>query len=251
MDFRQGIEQIVGDREHGSSWLVARIGSLLESVKGLPEERQLLRWAMARLAGIDPSMAVVHHFIETLAPAVAGDFYGTLQGYRQRWGEVHLAISRHLLAQWSFSDAPLLLHSHSGVVIEVAAQLKLARGQLEVRQTRSMPGGEGALQARQLAERGIRVELIEDEAVDRVARLCQAALLGADQYTDDAFVNKCGSGRIVRAMASLGKPVFLLADSRKRVPSLNFTTELFEAGLLAPPVHLITEQPDADGAITE
>lgn len=250
MDFRRGIEQVVADRQHGSSWLVARICSLLASRQGLPDDKAQLHWAWSRLADIDGSMAVVHHFLNTLAPAITGDFYGALQRYQQRWNDIHLPISRHLCARWSFSDAPLLLHSHSGLVLKVAEQLSQARGQLAVLQTRSMPGGEGALQAQQLAEVGVRVTLIEDEAVRDRAPLCQAALLGVDQYCDDGFVNKRGSGEIVQVMADLGKPVFLLADSRKRVSSLCYSPTLFEAVPFAANVQLITEQPNNGGAIT-
>lgn len=244
MAFRQSIEQIVADREHGSTWLVAQICSALLSLKGQRQARQQLRWAFARLCNIDASMAVVHHLLTTLAPAVDHNFFAVLAAYQRRWDNVHLPISRNLLAAWRFNDEDVLLHSHSGGVLNVAEQLKLVLGHLEILQTRSNPGGEGELQCRQLRELGIRVQLIEDNQVPLAAQKCQVALLGVDQFTADHFVNKIGSAQIVNAMAAQGKPTFVLGDSRKRVSELRYSRVLFEAVPFGDQVHLITELGD-------
>lgn len=241
MTFQQSIEQIVADRSHGSTWLVGRICSTLALLDGHPDSRRQLHWAMSRLRGIDPSMAVVHHLIRTLVPAIDGDFFTELQRYQLRWDSVPHTIAQHLLRAWPFSDAPILLHSHSELVVTVADDLNVALNGLEVLQTHSLPGGEGELQASRLRALGLRVTLIEDAQVPALASTCQAAVLGVDQYSGKRFVNKVGSAGIVEAMRRCSRPTFVLGDSRKRVRELHYTRSLFESVPFGEHVHLITE----------
>lgn len=242
MAFEQRIEQIVADRQHGSSWLAAEICAAFLSLKGTGDYRQRVHWALSRLRNVDTSMAVVHHLIGSLNPIVDGDFFAGLDRYQQRWANVHLPITHVLLQSWNFSSAPILLHSHSGLVQQVIGELLRLLENLNVVQTRSMPGAEGEIQARQLREGGVPVQLIDDDQVAAFAANCQAAILGVDQFTAERFVNKVGSGLITDTLSSLGKPVFVVGDSRKRVSTLHFSSSLFEAVPFGACARLVTEQ---------
>jgi translation initiation factor 2B subunit (eIF-2B alpha/beta/delta family) len=186
-------------------------------------------------------MAVVHHLLDNLEPYVGGDFFAELAAYESRWQNIEQAIADNLLAKEHFSGKTVIIHSHSGMLTGVVALIAARVGGLEVRQTRSEPGGEGELQYRELQQNGIAVDLIDDSEVPAMAQEADTAFLGPDQYTDEYFVNKVGSGRIVESMRALGKPTFVLGDSRKKMDELHFSPEVFEKTAFDDHVILVTE----------
>lgn len=241
MSFENRIEAIVDDREHGSSVLVERICSAFESLAQSDGNRERLHWAFRELRRVDSSMVVVHHFLDTLEPYIDADFFDRLAAYVAHWEGVEVDIAERLLKAQKLEGKTLLTHSHSGTLVAVISELARQLKDLRVLQTRSEPGGEGERQYRELKDRGITVELIDDDQVaERVGEL-DAALLGADQYTDETFVNKRGSAAIVDTLAARDKPTYVLTDSRKKVTTLDFSGELFEACTIGPSVHLVTE----------
>lgn len=241
MSFENRIAEITGDREHGSSVLVDRICSAFQSLAQAEDSRERLRWAFGELRRIDSSMVIVHHLLDTLEPHIGGEFFDRLAAYTAHWQGIEEDIARRLLKTRDLTDHTLLLHSHSGTLVAVISHLATQVKGLHILQTRSEPGGEGEHQCRQLMDKGISVELIADNQVaDRVDDL-DAACLGADQYNDEAFVNKVGSAAIVDVLAAARKPVFVLTDSRKKVEKLDFSAELFEACDRGPSVNLVTE----------
>lgn len=241
MSFEDRIRAIVKDREHGSSVLVDDICSAFKSLVQAQGCRERLRWAFGELRKIDSSMVVVHHLLDTLEPHIGADFYDRLAAYQAHWEGIEEDIAGQLMKTHDFTDHTLLLHSHSGTLVAVIRQLASQLEGVRVLQTRSEPGGEGERQCRELEHAGVRVELIADDQVaDRVDEI-DAACLGADQYTDGAFVNKVGSAAIVDALAASDKPIFVLTDSRKKVEKLDFSDQLFEACDRGPSVHLVTE----------
>lgn len=242
MTFEDRIEAIVSDRRHGSSWLVERICTELGQLARARESTRKLTWAFARLRDIDPSMAVVHHLLDTLEPCIGGDFAGQLAAYEAHWRHLDRAIAGELLERMDWHHRRVLTHSHSGVLIRVARQVASRVQGLELWQTRSEPGGEGELQYRELRDAGIAARLIDDADLPGAAPHLDAAWLGMDQYSDTAFVNKRGSGAIVDTFTALARPVFVLGDCRKKVTSLRYSRELFEAVPFTEGVLLVTGQ---------
>ncbi|HCW88702.1 MAG TPA: hypothetical protein DHU56_01350 [Marinobacter sp.] len=241
MSFEEKIKKIAGDREHGSSVLVDHICQELASLERDPAYEKRLKWAFRELRKIDESMVVVHHLLDSLEPCIGPDFPDELKAYESRWRNIHRDIARHLLEKQDFTGQTVLMHSHSGMLIGVAAEVAGQAEGLHVWQTRSEPGGEGESQYQELRSRDIKAWLIEDERLpDIVARL-DAAWLGVDQFNDEFFVNKLGSRRIVGLMQSVQKPVFVLGDSRKKVHQLKFSEEIFEKTPFGQNVFLITE----------
>lgn len=242
MSFEDRIRQIVNDREHGSSVLVNRICEQLHSLEGHPNDQERLRWAFDQLRYIDTSMVVVHHLLDSLEPHIESGFFSQLDAYEKKWKDPHRQVAENLMALEDWSDATVLLHSHSGMLIRVACAINRNVRNLKFLQTRSEPGGEGGKQCRELVAQGVDVKLVEDQELDDVAETLDGAWLGTDQYNDSHFVNKVGSRQIVRALQVHNKPVYVLGDSRKKVGRLEFSEEVFEKTPLDNGVVLITER---------
>lgn len=243
MAFEEAIRAIVDDRQHGSSVLLNRIQVALRNRSDGASAEQL-RWAFRRLRRIDPSMVVVHHFLDALEPTIGADFQQALADYETRWQNVHLAVADNLLALMDDRPTAVLTHSHSGLLIRVATELAKRDRPLTFWQTRSQPGNEGDLQCRALQDAGYNVRLVEDEDIGRLVPHMDCAWLGVDQYDARGFVNKIGSRSIVERFDAAGKTTFVLGDSRKRVGVPHHSDRLFEYTLFTPRVRLVTEQRD-------
>lgn len=229
MTFEQQIEDIVADKESGSSQLVKRIQAAFHSLEDQHPDERLLNRAFTRLRQVDQSMAVVHHLLDTLEPAVGPAFFQTLNDYERHWTDLPRRVAAQLIDARNWSNRNILLHSRSGMLLDAVRRVDGHYGGLKVWQTRSEPGAEGVAQYRDLQKLDVTVQLVEDDEVPELAPSMDAAWLGVDQYNSKAFVNKLGSKRIADAMDRAGKTTFVLGDPRKRVDSLIFSTDLFEA----------------------
>jgi|GEM_PF-1013479 len=228
MTFKQQITDIVADRESGSSQLVARIQDAFHGIENNAPDIEQLRWAFRQLRQIDRSMAVVHHLLNTLEPALGPTFFRSLNDYQQHWADLPRRVAAQLIQARNWRDSNILVHSRSGMLQETVTRINAHYGGLIIWQTRSEPGGEGVAQHQDLQRLNVAAHLVEDDQVAQLAASMDAAWLGVDQYNDDRFVNKVGSKQITNAMGRAGKTTFVLGDPRKRVDALNFSTTLFE-----------------------
>lgn len=241
MSFEEKIKQIAGDKQHGSSVLVDHICQELGALEQGSDYERRLKWAFRELRKIDDSMVVVHHLLDSLEPCIGPGFPEELKAYESRWKNIHRDIARRLLEKQDFTGQTVLMHSHSGMLIGIAAEVAAQVEHLHVWQTRSEPGREGESQYQELRSRGINAQLIEDDRLSDIISRLDAAWLGVDQFNDEFFVNKVGSRRIVELMQSVEKPVFVLGDSRKKVHQLEFSEEVFEKTPFGDNVFMITE----------
>ena len=79
------------------------------------------------------------------------------------------------------------------------------------------PALEGEVMAKRLAEHGIVVELVPDDALLDKMKECDMVWLGADAYRDEEFVNKRGSLALAEAAKREEKPVYVLVDHFKKI----------------------------------
>ncbi|WP_027330653.1 hypothetical protein [Marinimicrobium agarilyticum] len=227
--FEQEIASIVADRESGSSQLVARIQRALFGLESSQPDRQQLQWAFQQLRHVDQSMVVVHHLLEELEPSIGSGFFEALRDYERHWSDLPRRVAARLIEARNWDDSHVLVHSHSGMLLEAIRRVTERYRGLTIWQTRSDPGGEGLTQYRELQDQGVMVHMVEDSQVPELAASMSAAWLGVDQYNDRAFVNKLGSKRIAEEMSRAGNTTFVLGDPRKRVDTLDFSSTLFEA----------------------
>ncbi len=239
------VKSILANRQNGSRALVEEI---LETIMATNPSKAELQALVSELKKSEPAMVALHHLARVLNRAVrVVDGRTFVHHYRLRWQHADRQIARHLLPLLPTSPSHLtfLTHSHSRTVINVLVELQQKGRVNQVIQTRSEPGGEGALQARELSKAGLSVMLIADADIAGHLAKVNACLLGADQWSAEAFLNKTGSARIVELAGSRHIPVFVLADTRKQMTTLQtkgINRNLFEKVKKAPHVRYINEK---------
>ena len=98
------------------------------------------------------------------------------------------------------------------VLLELAARKKLL-----VFCSRSLPAEEGLQLHQQLIQAGVHCRCLSDwDLADHLAQV-EALLLGADWVTEAHFINKWGSGALTRTALAQGIPVFVIAETYKRI----------------------------------
>jgi len=202
-----------------------------------------LSWAFNELKNINAIMALIHHFLRELKPAIGHDFREHVQQYQVKWATVNIDIAKNLQDYLPDKKLTILTHSHSGVIIDVLMNLVSNGYLIDVVQSTSEPGGEGHVQAKAIKQLGLDIRIIKDEKLSSSIEQVNCCFLGVDQYDENSFVNKLGSKAIVEAATLFNKPVFVLGDSRKRVKSIDADTSgLFERAPQLSNVHLISEK---------
>jgi translation initiation factor 2B subunit (eIF-2B alpha/beta/delta family) len=104
----------------------------------------------------------------------------------------------------------LVLHSYSSTLVAAVA-LSRARALC----ARSDPGGEGALTAMRLRERGLSAEVLDDEDAVAAAVAGSPVVTGADAVGPGGVVNKVGTGALAAAARSGGGGCYALAGTSK------------------------------------
>lgn len=140
-----------------------------------------------------------------------------LDDYEEKWRKVNRQLAETLIGKYDFNNASILLHSSSKTIIDAIAIMMESGMNLTIFQTESRPMYEGREQALILSGLKCKVILITDAAIGAVMPETDVILLGADQFDDSSFVNKIGTFGICLAARQFGKPVFVLADERKKV----------------------------------
>ncbi len=83
----------------------------------------------------------------------------------------------------------------------------------------SFPGGEGRRTVAELGATSAATELIPDDELDTGVERTELGLIGADVVTDRVIVNKVGTRRLAEGLSSRGKPLYIVADRTKFLPS--------------------------------
>ncbi|UCD37383.1 MAG: hypothetical protein JSW54_11200 [Fidelibacterota bacterium] len=120
--------------------------------------------------------------------------------------------------------ARIIEHYHTILTLSNSSLVRRAvlsvSGPIQVLCALSLPGEEGRELAAALNKAGIQATLVADDQLSQRLSEIEAIVLGADQYDNQGFVNKIGSGSLARLAEQSGMPVWVLAEEFKRVPQL-------------------------------
>lgn len=243
------VEQVAGDRQHGSAWISLRALEVLRDRAGrrawelergeaaAGEVERELRELAGALLDARPAMAALANRVHRALHACREDA-GT-QGYAAAVEErAHAAIAAALDADAAAArhagelaaGRRVLTLSRSGTVL---AALSGGPSPAEVWVAVSAPEGEGVGMAEELAAAGLDVVLLPDAAIASALTegLVDLVLLGADTVLPDGtVVNKTGSLPAGLAARRAGVPLYAVAAADKVDPAGELHTEVGDPG---------------------
>jgi translation initiation factor 2B subunit (eIF-2B alpha/beta/delta family) len=163
---------------------------------------------------------VVRHFLESLNMELqtfqsSKDLISWVKNYEKEWSSITDKWVEVLLGILKDEKLTISTHSQSESLKSVFHQLFKSHLQIKIFQTQSGPANEGELQANWLVNKGIEVILTTDSIAPSFVEKCDIVLMGCDGIYSDGFINKAGSLALCLAAKQFGKPVYILADTRK------------------------------------
>ena len=248
-DYEVRLDKIKGDRQSGSLQI---LNNTINVIQEALSERDLnisdLKTKVVDVSSVFPDFAVLNHFISGINKVgnTKEEFLDFISAYELEWNDVDRDISIHFLSSIEVNNSTILLHSNSRTIHALFEEIAMQKYNVEVYQTESHPGREGVLQAEYLRKLGFNVFLINDDEVIDLMNPIEMFLIGADGIEPENIINKTGSSVIAKMFVERGKPVFVLADSRKiikderpvksllfeKVPGSLVTGVITEKGLL-------------------
>jgi translation initiation factor 2B subunit (eIF-2B alpha/beta/delta family) len=212
-EFDQVLLEIDNDKISGSAALADKLISLLIRLNLSANEKILAIKQIEELAKRKPFFATLSHLSETLKNATA-DWQKILTVYKRKYDLVPQAVAIKLAPLLSNVNT-ILLHSRSQTILSVFERLPMHDTKPKIFQTQSLPAKEGIIQAAELHDLDFNVELLQDDPGQSILQEVDLFITGADFISGDHIINKYGTKRIAEKLAQLGKPYYVLADSRK------------------------------------
>jgi translation initiation factor 2B subunit (eIF-2B alpha/beta/delta family) len=216
--FLREINKIRQNREDGSLQILENSIELIMSyLDSKTFFDNVLKYQLNLLLKTFPDFAVLHHFISGINQQgnAKREISAFVSGYKRKWHDVERNISNHFLNNITVKGSTILLHSNSRTIHVLFEEIARRNLSINVLQTESQPGGEGILQAEYLRKPGFKVILIKEDDIVNHLNNIDMFLIGSDRIEPENIINKVGSETIAKLFINVGKPVYVLADSRK------------------------------------
>ena len=222
MDTGNPLSKLLFDNTSGSSALLDQLTGYLINDKEIDSNG----WKQRATNAIDfgkkelQQFQIVQHFLESLEtefPQIKKekDLKDWVESYLRKWASVPEQWVHTLRKILSEDNYVISTHSQSESLKAAFLLLSKEDVKMTIYQTQSSPANEGELQANWLANKGIEVILTTDALAPTLIQKCDFVIFGCDGIYSDGFVNKAGSLSMCLAAVQYGKPVYVLADTRK------------------------------------
>ncbi|MCL7942682.1 translation initiation factor eIF-2B subunit [Marinobacter sp. ATCH36] len=213
---QQLLDRLQKDYESGATKLALKtLSDLVAYVKAAQPTPSDLEPLLDRLLEARPSMPVIGNAIGKFKSCIA-DGISPLAAANQVASELENASStivRHARRQIP-SNAVIMTHSASSVVLGLFRLLVHKQHQFSVICTQSSPGMEGHQLATALNDLGVPVTLITDAQMGLFVPRADVVVTGCDTWLADGhFINKSGTRLLALAAHAHNKPFWVLGDS--------------------------------------
>jgi translation initiation factor eIF-2B subunit delta len=232
LTFAQAIESIAADDHSGAAQIAERAADILlrRATSGEPASPDAFRrevlatgWALIHAqTAMAPLVNLVNSVLwkleegdspRVLRQAVAlasEEFKRTLRQHALCVAEGALGLIEE--------GSTIVTLSNSSTVQHALIHAQRAGRRLEVICAESCPSHEGREQATLLANCGLSVTLLEDQAAIAAVEHANLVLVGADMLTNRGLVNKIGTYAMAKIAREADKPFYTLCGSEKFLP---------------------------------
>lgn len=228
------------DNRSGASELTGTVYSLYEDyIKGYTDKDILglersLKELGASVIAAQPMMAPVRRVVNLFSGQI-GSMYGALsdaaemQGFLLKYQqELKLNSSSMLRKTGSINseiispESVVTTYSRSGTLMSLFSAAAEKGIDFSVVLSEARPANEGIGFAKEIADLGIHVTLTVDILLPEFIAESDCLILGSDWISEEWFVNKIGSGLLVKTARELNVPIYIIAASDKYYPAKFF-----------------------------
>ena len=221
---------VLRDNVSGSGQILFRVQQALIGC-GDPEKDALLL-QLEKLENQFSHFALLFHFLQEVRlfiernPVLDGNRLTTfVRLYQQQWTDAQQKASENLLKNISLSGKNVLLHSNSSALHNLFETMAARNIFPVVWQTVSSPVNEGVKQAEFLKSMGFEVHVFHEDAISKFITKIDLAVFGTDLLWDNSFLNKVGTFPLALLLRYFHKPVYVLAESRKKIHTSEISGE--------------------------
>jgi translation initiation factor 2B subunit (eIF-2B alpha/beta/delta family) len=230
--FTQAIDAIAADDHSGAAQIAERAADILlrRATSGEPASpdafrRELLETGWALIQAQTAMAALVNLVNSVLWKVEQEDTPRSLrQAVALATEEFKRSLRQHALrvAEGALGligeGSTIVTLSNSSTVQHALIHAQRAGRRLEVICAESSPNNEGREQAALLANCGLAVTLVEDQAAVAAVAEANLVLVGADMLTNSGLVNKIGTRVMAQTAHAAGTPFYTLCGSEKFLP---------------------------------
>ncbi len=243
-------DNIIRDNQSGSGTILRHVqeeilvwGTVKKTV-----EKKGLQDTFGRLTEQFPQFGLLWHFIRafnehfTFKEKITGaELRQFVEAYSGKWQDAQDKACRHMLDRVDFTSKNVLVHSNSSAIRRLFQILSERNTFPVVWQTYSSPAGEGLVQAEFISGMGFETHLIHEDALSNFIHRLDMAVFGADMIMEERFLNKAGTFPIAMLFRYFDKPVYVLAEQRKKISQIDLP-EIPSEEKEKPAVELLPEQ---------
>ncbi len=197
---------------------------------------------LERLEQHFPHFALLYHFVNKLKlfveenhPLKGHKLAAFVSQYQRNWKYSQQKASENFLKNLSPSGKNILVHSNSSAIQNLFGVMADRKIFPAVWQTVSSPADEGIIQAEFLKNHGFDVHVFHEDAVSKFMVNIDFAVFGADLLWDNAFLNKTGTLPLALIFRHFHKPVYVLAENRKKIDTTKITPKRLQRFLREQP----------------
>jgi translation initiation factor 2B subunit (eIF-2B alpha/beta/delta family) len=223
MKYYPEFETLLLEQEAGATTLLLKFLNILtryfndNSSFTREEQKKKLQFFYEKVTEAHPLMAIfpnLYHYIMDRFQNYDESIPDIVQGFREKLNEkidktVETASSLIKDGEHVFS------YSHSSIVRKSLVRATQNGANFTVHTTECRPVNEAVNLSKFLARYDIDIVLYTDAAMEKALENCGLALVGTDWYWENGFVNKIGTGLVMRLCREKQIPLYVLTDSSK------------------------------------
>lgn len=217
------IQPILADNRSGSLTILNKVQTAFLDSLTDQDSQVVIEDASKALINQFPDFMVLHHFLDYLFKnpdnSQKESYPKIIANYREAWQNSGVSIALSFDQHARLTPHQVLFHSNSSSLQALADLWLQKNNHISIIQTMGRPALEGQQQAEALAKKGFPVTAVEDIAAAAFTETIGAICIGADTINDSHFRNKTGSQMLGLLAKTFGIPLYVLADSRKCMPS--------------------------------
>jgi len=212
---------------------VANLTALISDNKVSNSVKEMLK-GLRDVISEKPNITAVNHYINHFLlklepenqPIVIKEL---LEVFHERWKNVDRKTAEVASKEFDFENKTMLLFGNDINIQSLIELLDVQQKKFNLIQVISKQDKIGKEQAKIIADKGLKIKVIDDAGIGKFLSQIDVVLFGCDLIMNDVTICNSGAHLITAAAKTYSIPVFVLGDSRKILNKKFFSQSIVES----------------------